>query len=91
MLSRKRVRAVRKRRSQGVEYSRQRKWQRRQLLRAQGGVCGLCGAQMSLTEGAPDFATIDHIVPLSKGGADKIENMQAACARCNAEKGDRYE
>ena len=46
---------------------------------------------MSLAEGAPDFATIDHIVPLSKGGTDKIENMQAACARCNAEKGDRYE
>ena len=31
--------------------------------------------------------TKDHILPKSKGGADRIENMQTMCAICNSEKG----
>lgn len=36
-------------------------------------------------------ATIDHLVPVSKGGAEfDIENMVVACLRCNQEKGQKF-
>ena len=34
-------------------------------------------------------ATLDHIVPRSKGGADTLENLQLAHAHCNKVKGNR--
>lgn len=36
-----------------------------------------------------DEATIDHVVPISKGGSHKYENIVAACRYCNTSKGDR--
>ena len=32
--------------------------------------------------------TIDHVVPISKGGANNFENVVAACKPCNHGKGD---
>jgi 5-methylcytosine-specific restriction endonuclease McrA len=32
----------------------------------------------------------EHIVPLSKGGADRASNLTIACRPCNTEKGDRH-
>lgn len=34
--------------------------------------------------------TKDHIVPASKGGPDKVTNMQTMCTVCNAAKGNRH-
>lgn len=42
--------------------------------------CVFCGASENLT--------IDHIVPVSRGGTDDIDNLQAACRRCNSSKGN---
>jgi len=41
-------------------------------------LCGYCGKKLPLE--------LDHIIPLSKGGADEIENAIPACRTCNASK-----
>ncbi|MDC5271856.1 HNH endonuclease [Acinetobacter baumannii] len=35
--------------------------------------------------------TIDHIVPVSCGGGDEVENLQTLCRVCNARKGTNLE
>jgi hypothetical protein len=32
--------------------------------------------------------TIDHVIPLAKGGADTRDNLALACSHCNRRKGD---
>jgi 5-methylcytosine-specific restriction endonuclease McrA len=35
-------------------------------------------------------ATVDHILPKSKGGTDKDSNLRVICYRCNQEKGSDW-
>ena len=39
--------------------------------------------------GAQINATIDHVMPKSRGGPDTWENLVAACTPCNNRKGNR--
>lgn len=56
---------------------------RYQVLKRADGRCELCG--ISKEEKALE---VDHIVPKNHGGADTIDNYQALCYTCNANKRD---
>ena len=43
--------------------------------------CQYCGSE--------DATTVDHVLPISKGGTDDPDNLVAACTRCNYSKGNR--
>ena len=55
-------------------------------------ICQLCRAKTkpSARGTGDDLAPeLDHIVPLSQGGAHVSSNLQCACRRCNGQKGAR--
>jgi 5-methylcytosine-specific restriction endonuclease McrA len=53
------------------------------------GICQLCGCKCEMTKTySPNQATVDHIVPLAKGGLHTQENVQLACQECNSDKSD---
>ena len=51
------------------------------LCRKYGNHCLCCGEQGKLS--------IDHVVPLSKGGRNDISNLQPLCLTCNTRKNDQ--
>ena len=55
---------------------------REYLLEKWGRQCAYCGAS-----GAP--LEIDHIVPQSRGGTDRVSNLTLTCRACNEAKGNR--
>lgn len=61
-------------------------YQKRLLLfRQQKGVCAICGEPMGFQQRhGENAATLDHIVPKSKGGGNALINLRAAHKRCNA-------
>jgi 5-methylcytosine-specific restriction endonuclease McrA len=44
-------------------------------------ICPYCNAELT-----PDNLTIDHIVPISKGGTHTADNLAAICSPCNRAK-----
>ena len=57
---------------------RQSQWWKRQLAR---GRCYYCGKSFS-----PHALTMDHMVPLARGGKSKKGNVVPACKECNNKK-----
>jgi 5-methylcytosine-specific restriction endonuclease McrA len=55
--------------------------ERRRLLDSYLGRCAYC-----FSAKAKHF---DHVVPLSRGGSNDIDNLVPACAFCNVSKGNR--
>lgn len=56
----------------------------RDLVYEQGnGICALCGRPIS-----KERFTIDHILPLNRGGSNDLSNLQISCEFCNKLKGD---
>ena len=53
-----------------------------QVKNRDGSVCQYCGAY------APGGGA-DHVVPLSRGGTDALDNLVWACRECNSSKGDK--
>lgn len=53
--------------------------------------CGICGLPVDKTLKYPDplCATVDHIIPLNKGGTNALANLQLAHHCCNRQKSDK--
>lgn len=51
---------------------------KRTIYDRQNGLCAYCGQHRNRK-----YMTIDHIIPLSKGGTDDIDNLQCTCKKCN--------
>lgn len=56
-----------------------------------GWVCQLCGdpVDAELRWPDPESQSLDHVVPISKGGAHSRDNCQIAHLRCNVAKNDQ--
>lgn len=52
-----------------------------EALKAVLGYCQRCGSTENLTK--------EHIVPLSRGGKNNLENLSVLCQGCNEQKGSR--
>jgi len=56
-----------------------------ELLKKQyGNICPMCGKK------EPEIKlTVDHVIPINKGGINFIENIQPLCGNCNSIKGTK--
>lgn len=55
---------------------------RLQIAARDGLVCHYCRVTVK-----PSSFTVDHIVPVTKGGTDNLSNLVACCRSCNSKKG----
>lgn len=62
----------------GIKRKAYSKEERKIIYNKSGGRCELCGQRLLFED-----ITLDHIVPLSMGGEDSMENLQAVCYACN--------
>ncbi|MBE3557560.1 MAG: RRXRR domain-containing protein, partial [Firmicutes bacterium] len=57
---------------------------REYLLEKFGHQCAYCGGASG-----DDVLNIDHVIPKSRGGSDRVSNLVIACRSCNEAKGNR--
>ena len=72
----------------GVEHE---PWTREEIIKRDNGICQICGLPIYDYDDSPNRLKpeIDHIVPISVGGADKADNLRLTHAFCNQHKGCR--
>jgi 5-methylcytosine-specific restriction protein A len=52
------------------------------LFKRDSFLCLCCGDHQNLS--------VDHIVPINRGGENKLSNLQTLCRSCNSRKSDTY-
>lgn len=57
------------------------------------GVCQICGKHIDFdcNPNSKYYPSIDHIIPLARGGMHQWDNVQLACRKCNTLKSDSIE
>jgi 5-methylcytosine-specific restriction endonuclease McrA len=63
------------------------------VLREYGSACHICKAEIDLTLSRTSRMglTVDHVIPLSKGGSDELDNLRPAHWICNNRKSDKLD
>lgn len=66
-------------------------YRRKRILDRDGWRCYLCAGAIDPTLRWPNprSASVDHVVPVSAGGADTDDNLRATHWGCNEAKGDK--
>lgn len=67
------------------------KYTKEEVIERNGGICHICGKQIDLTLKSPHKKSfsIDHIIPVSLGGNDTLDNVLPAHRNCNSSKGTK--
>lgn len=67
-------------------------WTSSEVFERDKGICQICKLPVCDVEDAPKRlrAQYDHIIPLSKGGDDVLDNVQLTHMFCNEHKGAKY-
>lgn len=82
----------------GHQNRRARKWNafieainEKEIFLRDGWICQICKRRVNkrLSWPSPFSASLDHIIPLKKGGTHEAKNVQLAHLRCNLSKCDR--
>ena len=62
----------------------------RDLIVVLGSICCWCRCEtlLNVAESHPRRATIEHILPKSKGGTNHVDNLRVACRACNHARGN---
>jgi 5-methylcytosine-specific restriction endonuclease McrA len=53
------------------------------VVKERCGICHVCGSPISYEIGSPDTLSLDHLLPMSRGGSNNKENVAPAHRRCN--------
>jgi hypothetical protein len=51
-----------------------------------GGCCEYCQSQRRFS---PSSFEIEHIIPMSRGGLDRLDNFALSCGQCNSHKSNK--
>jgi 5-methylcytosine-specific restriction endonuclease McrA len=59
------------------------KWKqiRKRIIARDQGICAYCGVE--------NATTVDHVLPVARGGDDSEANLVCACVKCNTSKGKK--
>ena len=68
---------IRRERARARELRKTRWWQQKTAR----GICYYCGAQVTHQE-----LTMDHLIPLARGGRSTKDNLVPSCKACNTKK-----
>ena len=68
-----------------------------EVIERDNGICYICGCRTTKDDHyysrgwftiGDSYPTIDHVIPLARGGTHTWDNVRLACHRCNSEKSD---
>lgn len=68
--------------------ARTERFSSREIFERDGWLCGICrdAIDRALTWPQPESASLDHVIPIARGGGHTRENSQASHLRCNLRK-----